>query len=164
MSTEQTLIKQLEKSNAFQAFKKQHPSAYLAHLFFVEGTGEQSPEAGYYLPEEDKIAIFSTYPFRLKEPPQSVFKKEGTVKPLDLRHVAVSLSSAKKTLKQLLADKHPALTATKTILILQHLDEPIWNATLVTTSLQFLNVKISAKSGRVISDDIHNIMSLGTRK
>jgi uncharacterized membrane protein YkoI len=166
MDLKQT-IKKVESSKAFKSFFKAHPHYFLAHCFamLVEGEKEKDIkwELGYYSEKTDKIVVFETMPKVNMRPEEDAFKKDGTIKKLDIKKVKISLTKALKICDELTNKKYPNRSITKKIIILQNLEKEIYNITLVTLSFDILNIRIDATSGEVLSDNIQSIMGLGRK-
>jgi uncharacterized membrane protein YkoI len=75
----------------------------------------------------------------------------------------VSVGKALKACDELVASKYPGKSVTKRIIILQNLEAQVYNITLVTLSFDIINIKVDAVTGKVLADNIQNIMSLGRR-
>jgi uncharacterized membrane protein YkoI len=158
-------LKKVEQKKIFKKFIKDSPDYYLAHCFttFQEGERKHKWELGYYSEKTDKLVVFETEPKIIMRDAEEAFKKEGTIKKLELSKVKISLSKALGICDELLKSKYPNRTITQKIIILQHLDQQLYNITLVTVSFDILNIRIDAATGEVISDNIQNIISLGRR-
>lgn len=158
-------IKKVEESKVFKSFIKKHPDYYLVHCFTMVDEGEKKYvwELGYYSEKTDKMVVFETEPKIMIRPAEEAFKKEGTIKKLDLSKVRISLSKALDICNNLVKDKYPGQSITKRIIILQHLDKQVYNITLITRNFNILNIKIDSSTGEVLQDNIQNIMSLGKR-
>jgi len=162
MDLKQT-VKKVELSKAFKQFKKAHPDYFLVHCFamVVEGEKEYAWELGYYSEKTDKLVVFETKPEIKMRPEEDAFKKEGTIKKLELSKVKTSVAKVLKACDELVQKKYPGKSITKRIIILQNLDKQIYNLTLVTLSFDILNIRVDAVTGEVLSDNIQNIMNLG---
>jgi hypothetical protein len=148
-------VKRLENSEAFQEFSRSNPHHYLVHAF---STGKEI-ELGYYGKESDKITVFKTNPVAML-PAEEVFKQQGVLEALNLDMVQLGLHEALERAEAERANAYPQHITTKSICILQQQDGPVWNITLVTATLQMINVKLSAQSGELHSRDMRSIMDL----
>jgi hypothetical protein len=131
----------------------------------VEGESEKDIkwELGFYSEKADKIVVFETEPKINMRPEEDAFKKEGTIKKLDINKIKLNISKALKICDELVNKKYPHRSITKKIIILQNLDKQIYNITLVTLSFDILNIRIDAINGEVLSDNIQSIMGLGRK-
>jgi len=164
MNIKQT-IKKVESSKAFKSFIRAHPDYFLAHCFTMVSEGDKSFvwELGYYSEKTDKLVVFETEPKIIMRPEEDAFKKEGTIKKLELNKVKISTSKVLDICDELVKKKYSGQSITKKIIILQNLEKQIFNITLVTLSFNILNIKIDAASGEVVSDNIQSIMTLGRK-
>ncbi len=53
----------------------------------------------------------------------------------------------------------PEEEITKKIIILQQKESPLWNITYITKSLNILNLKVDAISGKLLEQKTENIMN-----
>lgn len=118
-------------------------SAYLAHFFcnIDKGYNVSGFKVGYYIPSEDKIATIKD---GVIESVDEVFKEGGTVPKLNLDDVKFSIENALEAVCKL----HPVLVSG--ILILQCLDWPVYNVTVLTPKLTAVNVRVDARNLDVI--------------
>jgi len=153
----------LEKSKEFKRFGKEHPGFYLAHCFTMldEGEKKYNWELGYYSDKKDKLVVFETSPAIKLRDEDDPFKREGVIRKLDMNEVKISLARALEICDKLAKDKYSAHSITKRIIILQNIDKPVYNITHVTRSFSIMNVKIDAKTGDIISQNLQSIMQLG---
>jgi len=167
MAALKEVVKKVESSKAFKSFKKEHQDYFLAHCFamLVEGEKEKDIkwELGYYSEKADKIVVFEIMPKVNMRPEEDAFKKEGTIKKLDIKKVKINLAKALKICDELTNKKYPNRSITKKIIILQNLEKEMYNITLVTLSFDILNVRVDASTGKILSDNIQSIMGLGRR-
>lgn len=162
MSDVHDLVAKVEASEAFRQFKRAHKEQYLVHLF-CHAKEEAKVEIGYYGAEDDTITTFTTDPVERK-PPEEVFKREGTLEELDLGEVEVGLSRAREIAEAYRREHYPAHPVTQEICILQRLGIQVWNLTLVTSTLNMLNIRIAAHSGEIISAEMRNILDLRAKE
>jgi hypothetical protein len=155
MTDVHTTVEEVESSDIFRTFTHSNPHHYLVHAF---STGKEI-ELGYYGKEDDKITIFKTHPVMML-PAEEVFKQSGTLQKLELDMVRLGLREALEHAEAERAKAYPHHSSMKFICVLQQSDEPTWNITLVTNTLQMINMKISAHSGEMRSREMHSIMDL----
>jgi len=152
-------FEELNTSKEYNEFQKENKS-YLAHAFAMFPAGEEPKwQFGYYNESTDKIISFETDPVK-QLPEEEVFKKEGTLKQLDMTAVKIKAEEAIEKAMTFQKEKFSAEQITRTILILQHLDIQLYNFTLVSSTLNMLNVRIDATTGEVYSHQLQNILSL----
>lgn len=152
-------IQEVEESEAFETFSRESPEAYLVHVFSNVKQGQDGVEVGYYLPGKDAITVFTRAPVKAR-PPEDVFKEHGTVPRLEIGKVEVGFARARALADEYRKEHYPTHPVMQEICILQQMDVPVWNMTLVTQTLNMLNLRIDAASGAVIRTDMQNILSL----
>lgn len=154
------ILAKVQSSSEFKKWYAEHDSAFFAHIFFTdEKTDVMTYDVGYYVPTEDKIASFEVGEGVCLKDYSEVFKKPGAgINPLVIEKIKISADEALDKAKEEQEKKHPACKPFKRIVILQHLDAgAVWNITYITQTFQTLNIKISAETGKVVEDKIHNI-------
>ena len=158
-------IKKVEQSKVFKSFIKKHSDYYLVHCFTMADAiaKKYKWDLGYYSEKNDNVVVFESEPKVSMKPAEEAFKKEGTIKKLDIKKVKVSVSKALELCNNLLIAKYPREIITKRIIILQHLEKQVYNITLVSMSFNILNIRIDANTGEVIKDNIQSIISLGKK-
>ncbi|RME30821.1 hypothetical protein D6789_04525 [Candidatus Woesearchaeota archaeon] len=155
------LKEELEKvtaSEEFSAYTQEVPDARFVHAFRMYGQGDNGWQFGFYSAEKDKIVVFTAEPIT-RLPDDDVFSKTQP-EPLNIEEVKTAPDKAIAAAKELMKNKYPAETAKQIILILQHLTEPVYNLTLVSHTLNFLNVRVSAATGEILTHELRSIMSL----
>ncbi|MFH1915665.1 MAG: hypothetical protein ABIJ21_00220 [Nanoarchaeota archaeon] len=148
------LVETVETTEDYKTFHTIHPDYYLAMVFTL---GDEWKVA-YYSPEEDKMVTFSTNPVKSGEP-EDVFKKDNTVKKLEMKEVKVGIEAVNKACEVLHAAKYALHPVTKKIIVLQNHDGLMYNITMMTGTLAVINIKIDAKTGELISDAVTSAMS-----
>lgn len=161
-----SLVGKVESSRVFKSFIKEHPHYYLAHCFAMISGDEEGCawELGYYSEKSDKLVVFETKPRIRMRPAEEVFKRSGVVKKLDLGAVRVGVKRALGVCEDVVRSKYAGERITKRIVILQHLDRQVYNITLVSRSFNIINIRVDARTGVVLEDDIRSIMSLGRKQ
>lgn len=156
--------KKLKDSKEFREFIEKEEGFNLVHAYLVKEYGkEASWEFGFYHEGRDRMVVFETSPPK-RTPEQEVFKKGGGVSPISLEEVEISLESAMEKCEALRKEKFNSELVTKYIAILQHLHKQLWNITLITKAFNFINVKIDAKTGDVLSSSKSSMMDIGIRQ
>ncbi len=153
------ILKKLENSEEFKSWRQTHKDYLLSSCFrIIENTNKQPWQFHYYNKEKDKIVTFTISKQITIEPESKVFKKpEDVVEVLEIKNVKLQPNKAiKKALKN---DKYKSLEFTKTLLLLQQTQEPIWNLSFFTSTYQILNIKLSAISGKLIHESFESLLS-----
>lgn len=152
-------VNRLESTSLFKEWKEQNKDCYLSHVFYMT---DDFPQIGYYDPEKDTITSFIMGSEIETKPEQSIFKKEGEVKPLKLNEVEVHLLDALETARKLQEEKYKSEKVTKEIIILQNIEHgQVYNITFVMASFKLLNIKVCASSGKVLEHNMSAIMDMG---
>jgi len=125
------LYKKLTSSKIFKDWKEKHKESFLCS--FIEINNVQFD----FYNENETITTFTMGDnIEIKEN-EKIFKKTK-LNELKLDEIKLTKEQALKIIKE----KYPKETFTKEIFILQNPKEPIWNITLITSSLKILNIRI----------------------
>ncbi len=155
------LIKKIEDSGVFKEWRKENREYYLVHAFLmIDPSIKQEWQIGYYSKKKDKIVTFCVNENITKNPEEEVFKKSGIVKKLDLKKVKIPYEKALNIAERFQKEHYPAHKTEKKIIILQNLNEELWNLTFISKAFSTLNMKISAENGKIISHNLTNLFSL----
>jgi len=155
-----TALKKLKNSPEFRKWISKNKKSYLTYAFtMIENSEKSEWQIGYYDKKLDKVTVFTINNKIEINPEQDIFKKPGTaVKNINLKDIKFSLDKILKKAQTIKEKKYSKEFVTKTIAILQNIDlGQLWNITLVTNSLNTINIKIDAKTGKTIK---HEIVSL----
>ena len=155
-----TALKKLKESSEFRKWVSKNKKSYLTYAFtMIENSEKSEWQIGYYDKSLDKVTVFTINNNIEINPEQDVFKKPGTVvKKINLKDVKFSLDNVLKKTQTIKEKKYPKELVTKTIAILQNIElGQLWNITFITSSLNTINIKIDAKTGKTIK---HELVSL----
>ena len=105
----------------------------------------------YYSPKEHVIYTYFKVDGKFKEQKDEIFQKEKKqLEKLDLNKVKIHYLQALEKV-EVESDKH--------IIILQIIDnEVVWNITILTPEFKIYNIKISAESGKKLSEEECNML------
>jgi len=153
----QQILANLQQNELFQRWSLQHPEAFLSHLFCPlndQLLSISNWELGFFDPSSEKITVFlpikdsPTNDFEIK-PEDDVFKQESSiVEALNLNNVKITLELLFPLIKEQLKTRFPKEQIGNGFLILQTLNQKtLYNVTFITTSIQFINLKINAQDG-----------------
>ncbi len=159
MNFKTALIK-LKQSSEFKKWISKNKEAYLTYAFtMIENSENSEWQIGYYDKKLDKVAVFTINNNIEINPGQDVFKKPGaSIKKINLKDVKFSLDDVLKKSNDVKEKKYSKEIVTKTIVILQNIKlGQLWNITLITSSFSTINIKIDAKTGKIIK---HELISL----
>ena len=161
------LLAQLRKDSLFKQWQKQHLQAYLTH-FFAQIDGEftlLSPwEIGFFNPATNKMTIFmQENTIWIIKPEDDVFKKEADhVEELHVEAVKGGLEKVKPLFLEHLPQFFPAEVFGNGFIILQMWPKKaVWNATLITKTVKFANLKIDAETGEVSDHQMVDLVQKG---
>tara|TARA_Y100000310_G_scaffold324031_1_gene385338 strand:+ start:13271 stop:13768 length:498 start_codon:yes stop_codon:yes gene_type:complete len=138
--------------------------AFCSHFFCpidkeLHSKGEW--EVGFYNPDHNKITVFTKLGenFIIK-PEDEVFKKEmDKVEKLELDKVKISYQSCGEKFLEEIPNLFPNEILGDGFIVLQELDgTALWNFTLITKTLKFVNVKLNAENGKVVSHQAVELM------
>jgi len=155
------IIKKIEASAVFKEWKDLNKDYYLVHAFLmIDPSIKEEWQIGYYSRKKDKIVTFVVNKEITKNPEEKVFKKSGMVKKLDMSKVKIPYEKALKTAEKFQKEHYKAHDTEKKIIILQNLEEQIWNLTFISKAFSTLNIKINAENGKVLSHNLTNLFSV----
>ena len=153
-------IDKIEGSKVFKDFKKENTEYYLAHAFTMIDKVQGDWQVGY-CNKNDKVVVFEAGKEVEKKPEEKIFKKpDDTVNKLDLKKVELDLEKGVEIAEDLLEEKYKGEFVTKIIAILQNLETELYNITLVTQSFNLVNVRVDAKTGKVLKHSKESILGL----
>ncbi len=159
------LYQQLLKEELFRDWKKQNSGIYLSH-FFCQMSNKFEPktswEIGFFNPEDQKITVFKPLEkegFEIKAADE-VFKEEKTkVEELDMNVVKFNFEKALANVKEKVPEFFPKLVLGDGFCILQSFNqETLWNFTFIATTLQFVNLRLSAIDGEIVNKSLINVV------
>lgn len=148
----------LEETAMYKEYKEEYPDAYFVHVFSMHAPGQQHPQFAYAIPD-GKITAFTLEP-PTRHPEDAPFNQGERIKELDLDAVTVSPEEAEKKALEELEKQHKGHDPQRIILVLQHLDQQLYNITVVTTTFQMFTIRIGADTGTVLSSSFRSIMDL----
>ncbi|PIN68603.1 hypothetical protein COV93_08820 [Candidatus Woesearchaeota archaeon CG11_big_fil_rev_8_21_14_0_20_43_8] len=156
--------KRLLEDESFKGWKESNKPCYLSHGFIMRGTDVW--QIGFYDPDNDNMTAFNMGATIDRLPAEEVFKKDGSVKMLDLKKVSLSSIDAEKIGDSIISEKYPGEKVIKKILIVQNLPdfEDVWNMTFVLASMKALNIKLDAASGKVLHDHLSSLFEFGKKE
>jgi len=150
------LIVDLSNDKLFLDWNIANPGNFLSHFFCQineEFSIKSNWEIGYYING-----------FEIK-PADDIFKKPGDkVEKLDLSLVKISFDKAIEIAKAEFPKQFPGEPLGGGFLILQYFkDHAVWNFTFITKRIKFVNLKINAEDGTIVSHNTVNLIQQGNR-
>lgn len=159
----QELMKDLAKSSLYQDWQEGHPKSYLSHFFCTitaDFKAKTNWDIGFFDDNTGKITVFSLLKgserdFEIK-PADEVFKKETEkVEKLILDGIKLSIDDAVNKCRENTPKYFPNEQLGDGFLVIQSLaNKLLWNFSFITKSVKFVNLKIDAEDGNVISHDV----------
>ena len=156
----QELYTELTQNRSFQQWQKKHTSAYLTHFFSSLASTlnlKTNWEIGYYDATREKITIFASQDngdFEIM-PEDDIFKSEQAVEALSFSNVKFSFAQAATLFKQKVPLLFPKEEISDGFVILQKIKQKtIWNFAFMTKTIQYLNIKIDAETGEIVSSEL----------
>jgi hypothetical protein len=157
-------LQKLEQYAPFKDWKKINKDSYLTHGFAmmenaVKDAEVQGWQIGYYDKKKDRITVFDISESITQSSDEEVFKKDKTVKALDLTKVKITLQQAMEQVDKIKQEKYKAEVISKKIILLQHIKEGnVWNITYLSMSFNILNVKINAVDGTILQTTFESLL------
>ncbi len=150
---------ELKENIEFKKFMRDNPDFYLVHILIPEELN--SSEFGFFSPKKNKILVFTTNPIKKGEE-DDVFKEGKTITELDMNKVKLNYNDAVQKAEDLIKKEHSAETIKKKIILLQHIQDTVWNLTFVCVSLNIINIRINAQSGEIVRNNKSSLMSMAS--
>lgn len=161
------LIIKLHEDSLYADWKKSHEKSYLSHFFCSLASDlkvKSQWEVGFFNPDAGKISVFveANGKFIVK-PEDDVFKQETTsIEKLDLHLIKKSFEEVSTIFQQNLAKLFPDELLGDGFIVLQTFNgKVLWNFTMITKTLKFVNAKINAEDGSI---DSHQTVNLVDKK
>ena len=142
------LYKKLTSSKVYRKWKSSNKGSFLSSFVMIDNI----PQFDFYNQNDTITSFIIGKKIEVKEN-QEIFNKTE-LNPIEVKGIKLSRSSAMKIIKS----KYPAEKFTRTILILQNQYKPLWNITMISSSLKLLNIKIDM-SKNIISEAFEPLAS-----
>lgn len=152
-------LREVKISKDYERYIGETPDAYFVSAFIMGNYDEISGPwtIDFYSKEKHKIMSFSVG----KSEEGKILQKEfEELKELNLNDVKIDLDEVFETLKKLFEKEYSTINWGKSIIVLQMKEEPLWNITLTTETLEIFNAKISAVSGEIKSHKLEKLIKL----
>jgi len=155
-------LEKLKQSKEFKDLSKNKDMYFSYALIMLENNKSGPWQLGFYHKSTDKMITFIVDKDEIKmEKEEEIFKKPGMeVNSLEIEKATIPYNEISKKAKEFQKKKHPKELVSKTIAILQNLEEygNVWNITYVTHSFKTLNMKINPESGEIINHSLQSLM------
>jgi len=151
----------LLKTEMYKEFMEHNPDYKLTHFFIVyENKQFVEKQIGFYSNKEDKVVSFDLIKHKSSEP-EDAAKTSGSIPSFNINDISLDIVNAIKLADNMVKDNYSAHNINKYICVLQIIDNIlIWNFTLITNTLNMINIRINAKTKEIISHNMNSIMSL----
>ncbi len=155
-------LERLNKSKEYHPISK-NKGIFLSYGLITIENDETTPwQLGFYNSSTDKMTTFIIGKGKIEvQKEEEVFKKpDMEVKPIEMEKAKLKFNEIIKRAEEFKKEKYPKETVSKTIAILQNLEDygTIWNITFVTGSFKTLNLKVNAENGEVTHYNLESIM------
>lgn len=148
----------------------------LAHFFFMPPSTynvfsakynikDVEIHVGFYNSETHKIFSYKLIGDSIEHvPEQEIFQKDKeSVKEISISDVETTFDSVLKKIAEFVFDKYRDTISLKTLVVLQDIKNfgLVWNVTILRMDFKTLNIKLDAKTGEVISDNLDSLIDMG---
>ena len=154
------IIKRLQDSKEFTDWKKDN-KGHLAHALLMLDESN-AWQIGYYNPDSDTMTTFIVSDNLIETiSNQEILRSEQEIKELQLDDVKIGHEEVLKKAMEYHHLHHPREVILKKFFVIQQFhDETIYNMTFFFQSLKTLNIKISAKTGEIVSHSYQSLIDL----
>lgn len=151
-------------------------NAYLAHFFFMPPSTynvfsakyiieEVEIHVGFYNPDTHKIFSYKLLADTVEHiPEQEIFQKEKeVVTKVQIEEVKTTFDQILKKIAEYVFEKYRDTISLKTLVILQYNKDQglVWNVTILRRDFKTLNIKIDAKTGDIVSENLSSLIDMG---
>jgi flagellin-specific chaperone FliS len=156
-------IKKLNESKEFKEWTKKNKDTFLSYAFKMLEDNKNVPwQLGFYHKATDKIITFIVDRGSIQmQKEEEVFKKpDMEVRKLEIEKVKLPFEEILKKSKKFQNNKYPKELISRTIAILQNIEEydTVWNITYVMHSFKTLNMKVNPENGKILYHSLESLM------
>ena len=157
-------LKKLENSEEFENWNNKNKDSFFSYAFkMLEGSNSSPWQLGFYHKTTDKLTTFTIEESEIKmQQEEDIFKEPDVeVMRVDIKNAKIPFKKILKKAVDFQKKKYPNELVSKTIAILQNLEEygTIWNITYVMHSFKTLNLKINPENGKITSYNLESLMN-----
>ena len=157
-------LKKLKESKEFNDWNNKNSDNFLSYAFkTLEGNSESPWQFGFYHSKTDRMTTFIINQDSIEiQKEEEIFKKpDMKVNPLETAKAKIPFKDILKKAEKFRKEKYPKELVSRTIAILQNLEEygNIWNMTYVMHSFKTLNMKVNPEDGKTISHNLESLMN-----
>ncbi len=156
-------LEKLKKSKEFKEGISENKNAFFSYAFKMIEDNKDAPwQLGFYNKSTDKVLTFIVDDnFIQMQQEEEIFKKpDMEVKPIEIEKAKLMFEKILKKAEEFQKKKYPKELVSKTIAILQNLEQfgTVWNITFVMHSFRTLNMKINPESGEILHHNLESLM------
>lgn len=162
-------LSELEKTDVFKTFKKEHPESYLSGGFVIVeeliNMIKFDWQIDFYCPKNKKVYTFSLYnnTFILKDPDKLLQEHEKDMGKINLDNFKLTPHQVIDIINENMEKNKKSIIPSKIIITMQNIDgREIYNIIIVTFQFSVLNARIDANTGEILKLSEQNIMEFGT--
>ena len=152
----QSLIKELENTSLFNAWRVRVPDAFLAHIFvLLDETNRGTYHVGYYDPNNERMTTFVVGKGTVDIiEDQEVAKAAGAhLQPLDITLVNDTEKKVLQEAEKIRKEHYAKALVFKSFYIIQAIDDQqVYNITFMTQDFKTINIKLDMQR-ELISHD-----------
>jgi hypothetical protein len=163
MDLHETLAK-LTRHTVFKDWHSKNKKYFLAHAFvMLDEANKNTWQIGFYNSEKERMVTFIITDNTVQHTEdQEVLRTEGSIQPLKPEEVTHTIENALETARNCLKENYRAEKPIKEFFIIQNAEEhTMFNITFVTQSLKTINIKIDAKTGKIIKHSMQALADFG---
>ena len=158
------VLKQVQRTEEFQTWKKDHENYFLAHAFvLLDEPNKDIWQIGFYNSEKEKMATFIYDKGSISiVPDQEVLKTGDSIKPLLQEDVKLTVAEALEKAKEVMEEHYKGKQVMKTFFIIQHIeDRSVFNITHLTQGFETINIKVSTIDGKIVKHSVSRLAEFG---
>ena len=159
------ILNKIKESKEYVGWFKEHKEYFLSNVFIMLEDSENIGDIqfGFCNDTGEKITSF-IFNEKIKDKfEDDIFKKPGSkVSKIEIEEAKIEIEDALKIANKSNKEYYPTEFATKKMLILQNIEDMIWNITFITKSFNMINFKIDAKEGKLLKHEKKSLLQLGS--
>lgn len=151
-------VQKVKDSQEFANWQKEHPNKILAHAFMMlDDANKDIWQIGYFT--DDKMTTFVLEKTGIKViENEEILTTEEPIKELLLNSIMVKWGEAVAIAEKFRQQNYSKEVPFKLFFILQQKEETLYNITFLTQSFSTLNVKVSAKNGKILEHTLQQLI------
>ncbi|MFA5141389.1 MAG: hypothetical protein WC471_00265 [Candidatus Woesearchaeota archaeon] len=159
----------LQEDSSYLRWKKENPHAILSYAFItIQKELSNDWQIGYYDEKADRMITFSIVDTKVVDKRvDEVFKEPGSkMFAIDMSKVKLGAAEILKKIDAFITKEYPNEIPSKKIIILQNLKDHglIWNITIISLTMNSLNIKISAETGEIKAHKLVSLMDYKSKE